>query len=270
MATLQFAYAGPDTTQLPEEIAEALPSRKWKVSVSGLEGIREISPAPDFMWVDLGAAPKISAARSVLADLAGLQKTAAGTHSFVFISGSHLPPSAHHKLAEGIYSAMPDPAEVVTDLAGSPDLWSALAKFLAMRQKRRLTGLRTPAKTVHSGPSTVPLPNVDLRTERGRLSIRLIAGLFGMDVIEIGRLIGRSGKAALSKTPDADSLQQALQPFADIALLRGTGFGDEDFRKWLHSRNEHLENRSPIDWIRDGHINAVAGFVYGILTGQPA
>jgi hypothetical protein len=30
-----------------------------------------------------------------------------------------------------------------------------------------------------------------------------------------------------------------------------------------------MRNRAPVAWIREGRVQDVAGFVYGILTGQP-
>jgi len=169
-------------------------------------------------------------------------------------------------LVKRIYSTFHNPSNVVADLVGQPDLSAAVAKFFAQRNSSA-TRL-TPAAKPTNPP--VRVPNADLRSTRGRLSIKAIAELFGMDVIEIGRLIGRNNKAALSKTPDTESLQDLIKPYADIALLRSADFGDEQFRKWLNASNEHMQNRAPIEWIREGRVQDVAGFVYGILTGQPS
>lgn len=167
---------------------------------------------------------------------------------------------------ERIYAIFTDPSKVVVNLIGQPDLSAAVAKFFAQRkaQATRISPLVKPAATA------IHLPNADLHSARGRLSIKSIAELFGMDVIEIGRLIGRSNKATLSKTPDAMSLQELLQPFADIALLRAPGFRDAQLRKWLNAPNKHMSNRAPIDCIHEGRVQDVARFAYGILTGQPA
>ncbi len=218
------------------------------------------------MWVDFGKAPKLNLAfaQSVLTHLAGLQESKR-KHSFFFFSGSALPVAVHEALVERIYATFHDPSNVVADLVGQPDLRAAFAKFRAQR-KFRVTRIQSAIKPV---APVVRVPNADLRSVRGRLSIKPIAGIFGMDVIEIGRLIGRNNKAALSKTPDADSLQELLQPFSDIALLRAPDFGDEQFRKWLNAPNENMRNRAPIVWIREGRVLDVAGFVYGILSGQP-
>lgn len=261
MASLQFAYAAPQrAATVPPEATKALPSPEWQVSLWALDAIENLTPPPDLMWVNFGKSPKLHYADTVLKRLAHLQQDAR-KQPFIFISGRAVP----HTVLKRIYETLPNPSDVVADLVGKPDFGSAVIKFLAQRRPQ-FRG-RAPAK---SPGSTIRVPNADLRSERGHLSIKRVAELFGMEVIEIGRLIGRANKAALSKTPDAESLQEALKPFSDIALLRAPDFGDEQFRKWLNSPNEHMKNRSPMEWIREGRIADVAGFVYGILTGQPS
>jgi hypothetical protein len=258
MANLEFAYAAASRATVPASVDRALSGQEWRVTSCKLSAIDRLTPSPDFMWVNFGRAPKLADAEAVLRSLAGLQETDP-EQPFFFFSGSALPEATHRILVKRIYAAFADPSKVVADLVGQPDLSAAVAKFLAQRKVRAARPERA-----------VRVPNADLRSERGRLSIKPIATLFGMDVIEIGRLIGRDNKAALSKTPDARSLQELLQPFADIALLRAADFGDEEFRKWLNTPNEHMRNRAPMDWIRDGRIHDVGGFVMGILTGEPS
>ncbi|MBP8257753.1 MAG: DUF2384 domain-containing protein, partial [Opitutaceae bacterium] len=256
---LQFAYAAPQrAAAVPPEATKALPSPEWQVSLWALDAIENLAPPPDLMWVNFGKSPKLRYADSVLKHLAHLQQDAR-KQPFIFISGRAVPPA----VAERIFATLPDPANVVTDLVGKPDFSSAVIKFHAQRKAhvRRKSAVKPTA-------SVLRVPNADLRSKRGRLSIKLVAELFGMDMIEIGRLVGRANKAALSKTPDAGSLQQALKPFSDIALLRNDGFGKDAFRKWLNTPNEHMNNRSPLDFIRDGRAADVGGFVFNILTGQ--
>lgn len=267
MADFQFAYAAPRLANVPATVLKAFPSGEWRVASCTLDTIEKLPTTPDFLWVDFGKSPKLSRAETVLNHLAELQKSAA-KYAFLFISGSALSAATHKALVKCIYATLPYPADVVADLAGQPDLGAAIAKFLAQR-RADVAQTESPAKTERAAASAVRVPSADLRSERGRLSIKRIAGLFGMDVIEIGRLIGRDSKAALSKTPDAESLQELLQPFADIALLRAPDFDDEQFRKWLNTPNEHMQNRAPVAWIREGRVQDVAGFVYGILTGEP-
>ena len=270
MPSLRFAYAAPPRTALPPEVAQTLSSPKWQVSSCEFEAVEQLSPSPDFVWVDLGQSPEPGYAATVLKRMAHLQEATPGA-PFFFISGNPPTPPAHQALVESIYTAFPRPTDVVADLVGAPDIGAAIAKFLAQRKARAgRDGPAANATTTAANPTAaLRLPSADLRTERGRLSIKRVADVFGMDVIEIGRLIGRSSKAALSKTPDAESLQEGLQPFADIAALRAPGFGDEEFRKWLRTPNEHMQDRAPLAWRRDGRVRDVGGFVHGILTGQP-
>lgn len=262
MTNLQFAYAAPHRAVVPREVAKTLRAeRKWQVYACRLDEIDALTTPPDFLWVDFGADLKRADAKIVIERLADLQGTK-GKESFYFFSGMPENKATHQWLINRIFETLPNPTDVVADLAGKPDWCAALAKFLAQRNVRR-----------HSVPTRKPsvdVRNADLRSERGRLSIKSIAKLFGMDVTKVGRLIGRDSKAALSKTPDAESLQEALLPFSDIALLRAPDFGDEQFRKWLNTPNEHMQNRAPIVWIREGRVRDVAGFVHGILTGQPS
>ncbi len=260
MANLQFAYAAPGRAAPPPEVAKALPRHEWQISSWALDAIEDLAPAPDLMWVNFGRSPKIGYAEAVLQRLAHLQQDA-GKQPFIFISGSAVP----HTVVERIYETLPNPSNVMSNLVGKPDFGSAVLKFMAQRKAQA----RLESAVKHAAP-VLRVPNADLRSSRGRLSIDRVADLFGLKTIELGRLIGRTNKAALSKTPDAESLQEALKPFSDIALLRTDGFGDAQFRKWLNTSNEHMKNRSPMDWIRDGRAEDVGGFVFNILTGQPS
>jgi truncated hemoglobin YjbI len=71
----------------------------------------------------------------------------------------------------------------------------------------------------------------DLRSGNGNLSARNIAELYGISLSELGKWINRSWQA-LNKTPDAESIQNALGYFERIARLRLT-LSDDDFRKLL-------------------------------------
>jgi len=112
------------------------------------------------------------------------------------------------------------------------------------------------------------LLNADLRSERGKLSANAIKDLFGITLTELGTWIGRE-KGALSKTPDAESLQELLKPFSDVAMYRLAVPGDSAFRKWLRTPNPDMRGKEPLQWIQDGRVRDVAGFVHAGLSGQP-
>src|SRR5438132_8597688 len=104
------------------------------------------------------------------------------------------------------------------------------------------TGEKAPA------PRTSPLDqwkNVvdatkDLRVANGNLSAERVAKLFGISLSQLAGWLGRS-KQTVSKTPDADSLQNALGYFERVARLRLAMESDAEIRKWL--RMPHPEDR---------------------------
>ena len=108
----------------------------------------------------------------------------------------------------------------------------------------------------------------DLRAGSGRLSAKRIAAAFGLSVAELAKQLGRS-RQAVSKTDDAESIQEGLAPFARVARLRAVLAG-EDFRAWLHLPNEQLDGRSPSAVIREGGVEAVAELAEDMLSGSPA
>jgi hypothetical protein len=108
----------------------------------------------------------------------------------------------------------------------------------------------------------------DLRLDSGKLAASHVASVFGLSVAELAALFGRT-RQALSKTPDADSLQPLLLPFERVARLRAV-LGKEDFRRWLHQANDELEERTPLALIRQGKVAVVADLVEDMLTGSPS
>ena len=107
----------------------------------------------------------------------------------------------------------------------------------------------------------------DVRTSKGKLSAELLAALYGVTLAELARWLGRT-KQSISKTPDADSLQNDLEYFERIARLR-VGWSDEDFRKWLRMPSELFDGESPIGLIAKGKWQLLADFVADMVTGNP-
>lgn len=108
----------------------------------------------------------------------------------------------------------------------------------------------------------------DLRETNGNLSALRIAKLFGVTVSQLARWLGRS-KQALSKTPDADSLQEALTYFERVARMRLVTENDAQFRKWLRVPKDILGNQSPLNLLAKGEWQIVADYVDDALTGAP-
>jgi hypothetical protein len=108
----------------------------------------------------------------------------------------------------------------------------------------------------------------DLRLANGKLSAERVAKLFGVSLSQLAGWLGRS-KQAVSKTPDADSLQEALSYFERVARLRMITNGDAEFRKWLRMPHELLDNASPLELMSKGEWQAMADYVEDALTGAP-
>jgi len=108
----------------------------------------------------------------------------------------------------------------------------------------------------------------DLREGNGNLSAARVARVFGVSLSQLAEWLGRT-KQALSKTPDADSLQESLGYFERVARLRMITQGDAEFRKWLRAPHELLDNVPPLKLLARREWQALANYVEDILTGNP-
>jgi hypothetical protein len=115
--------------------------------------------------------------------------------------------------------------------------------------------------------TSVVRATADLRAESGRLSADRVAEAFGLSVAEVAKILGAS-RQAVSKTPDAQALQEGLRHFERIARLR-TVLPTEDFRKWLNMPRQDLKDRSPLELVRGRKASVVADLVEDMLTGAP-
>ena len=115
---------------------------------------------------------------------------------------------------------------------------------------------------------TVVASTADLREANGNLSAARIAKVFGVSVSQLAGWLGRS-KQAVSKTPDADSLQPALGYFERVARMRLVTGNDAGFRKWLRTPNKLLENASPLELLAKEDWQVMADYVDDTLTGAP-
>ena len=108
----------------------------------------------------------------------------------------------------------------------------------------------------------------DLRASNGNLSANAVADAFGVSINQLGGWLGRT-RQAVSKTPDADSLQDGLGAFEQVARLR-TVLAPDTFRKWLRMPNGQLDGAKPLDLLATGRERPiVAGLVEDMLTGMP-
>lgn len=108
----------------------------------------------------------------------------------------------------------------------------------------------------------------DLRVGNGNLSADRVAKLYGVPLSQLAAWLGRT-KQAVGKTPDADSLQDALGYFERVARLRLITKGDAEFRKWLRTPHPEVAGKNPLELMAKGQWQALADFVEHILTGTP-
>jgi hypothetical protein len=108
----------------------------------------------------------------------------------------------------------------------------------------------------------------DLRAPSGRLSARRVAEAFGLTLAQLAAAIGKA-RQTVWKTDDAEALQPRLFPFERIARLR-TVLPESDFRSWLNMPDEQLDDRTPIELLRNGEADTVADLAEDMLTGIPS
>jgi hypothetical protein len=108
----------------------------------------------------------------------------------------------------------------------------------------------------------------DLRVSNGNISAERVAKLYGVSLSQLAKWLDRS-RQTVSKTPDADSLQNALSYFERVARLRMITKGDAEFRKWLRTPHDLLDNAPPLELMAKGEWQALVDYVEDILTGSP-
>ena len=108
----------------------------------------------------------------------------------------------------------------------------------------------------------------DLRAASGRLSARRVAEAFGLTLSQLAAGIGKA-RQTVWKTDDAEALQPRLFPFERIARLRAV-LSDADFRSWLNMPNDQLDDRTPIELVRNGKAEVVADLAEDMLSGSPS
>ena len=109
----------------------------------------------------------------------------------------------------------------------------------------------------------------DLRTRDGNLSADCVAVLYGISLSQLAKWLGKS-RQAVTKTPDAESLQPALAWFERVARLRAVIKTDDAFRKWLRTDSDLLDGKKPLALMATGKWQVVADLVDDMLTGAPA
>lgn len=149
------------------------------------------------------------------------------------------------------------------DFVRSPLDW----RELALRIHRLLAG----GEAQPAASLGVPSPSAPgLRHPgSGRLDARRVSAWFGLPLAALARISGRSPQA-VSKTPDAPTLQKPLRAFEVVAsgLERLVG-SEAGARIWLNTPNPDLAGRTPLSLLSQGEGQVVADLVEDLLVGQP-
>lgn len=173
-------------------------------------------------------------------------------------------------------------SELVSLLAQLSEEKSQVERLLA-RVEEVLRGATAPSR--HFGGATAPVvaaprkspldkvqgvlaTTADLREANGNLSAVRVAKLYGVSLSQLAGWLSRT-KQAVSKTPDADSLQNALSYFERVARLRLVVKDDGEFRKWLRTPQPDVVGKNPMELLARGEWQALADFVDDILSGTP-
>ena len=116
--------------------------------------------------------------------------------------------------------------------------------------------------------SAMTVATADLREANGNLSAVRVARLYGLSLSQLASWLGRT-KQGVNKTPDADSLQEALGYYERVARLRLITKDDAGFRKWLRTPHSDIDARNPLELLAKGQGQALADYVDDILSGTP-
>jgi DNA-binding NarL/FixJ family response regulator len=128
-------------------------------------------------------------------------------------------------------------------------------------------------KTAASAPIGKSLTSAvwELRNPNsGKLDASMIAEAYGLSEADIARGIKRRPQT-INATPDADSLQKLLHPYERLAAAIKYTAGELQpaLKIWLQSPNPTTPNTSPIELVKQGHINELADLWDDVMLGQP-
>jgi hypothetical protein len=219
--------------------------------------------------VDMGSGKSMTSVKVILGELAAKQEATpeATFILLVFSSPKRIEPTDVTELLR----PFPKPERVEISWGANEEKVGAIVESI----EPKLALLREVEAATSSPPRPSPLDRIekvlmatrDLRSEKGNLSARLVADLYGVSLSELGQWTRRS-RQALNKAPDAESLQETLAFFERIARLR-LRVSDVDFRKWLRIPNALLDGKRPLDLLAQGQWQVLADFVDDLLTGSP-
>ena len=278
----------PEKRTRPEKIRKLVPGEfsGWRIEAIPSGSLGRSALVPDVTVVEIDQDTKPVEVKSMIPDLAQMQAKGAQS-SYVVFSFKDYPniKSAERRAQQRRYQNVltqithnlqefPNPQLVDINFAQTPSAVAALLEHL--KAKLDLQTRLLDAQLPQSPPRPSPLENVrellgatqDLRGANGKLSATAIAKVFGISINELAGWLKRS-RQSVTKTPDADSLQDDLAFFERVARLRAVVPQDQ-FLKWLRMPNAQLDGKSPLQLLAAGERQAVVDFVEDMLTGAPS
>lgn len=249
--------------------------RGWKVEALPSGSLANLSQAPELTVVRLDDKTQPARLKTMIQRLANLQTTAPSGGSYVvFAITQAAAPAQKSEVVQKRFHA------ICTVINGSlreftnPDRVdiSIIENPCDLEPKLRLIDAKLETAPPRSSPldtlEQVINATADLRSESGKLSATAVAEAFNISVNQLASWLGRN-RQAISKTPDADSLQNELAFYEKVARLRAA-VKNESFLKWLRMPNSELEDKTPLELLAEGEGQVVADLVDDMLTGAPA
>src|ERR1700733_3570501 len=270
MATDLIQYPSTILTSPTGQVVVPTALRRYAPRVTKPAAIKALRPLPDVTVVRSERIDVLLSHHVFLRALSERFENTPEPSKVVFLFGAKVWP---HDAEEGAkqltvlfeYFSRPLDLEVASGINMVDDAFrQALAKIAATR--KRVASLESRSSAVGKAKRVIDA-TADLRATSGKLSAINTAEAFGLSAAELAALIKRS-RQAISKTPDADSLQPLLRPFERVAGLRAV-LSIDDFRRWLHLANSQVDDRTPLELIRDGKVGMVGDLVEDMLTGSP-
>jgi Protein of unknown function (DUF2384) len=253
----------PGTAARPEKLAA--PWRPRTTTLSALAKGR-VTPA-QITILDIDSQQELDVLQSLAA---ALRNHLESTDPNYVILSLNVPKDIESKARIFHFFGVPDRVELSDGREQVPALLENLvAKLRAVSERK------SPSVISAGKPRTSPLDSVKevvkstgrLRGSHGKLSAEAIAKLYGISVAQLAKWLGRS-RQTVSRTPDADSLQDQLGFFERVARLLAV-LNENDFRRWLRMPNPNLNNEVPLSWLASKRWQPLADLTDDMLTGAP-
>lgn len=120
-----------------------------------------------------------------------------------------------------------------------------------------------------AAPAAVAALEEKVYDEYGLVDVKAVAAVTGEPIAQLAKFMPVT-PSALSHNPKSPRAQAAARRF--VALLQRLTYNTGSTRQaliWLRRQNPELENKSPFEVIKQGHIDVVEDLLGDYETGQP-